>query len=228
MNICDTSFNALFFARKRCVPERLRSFGFRVDGSGHKYAVPILEGHFLLSVAIDAGGAVATNLVDTDTGEEYVLHQTAGSHGAFVGRVREEVGAVLKAVADACFVPFVFQSSEAQQVLRYARDMWQDEPEFLWPKFPNNAVLRRKDSKKWYAVLLVLAKYKLGADSDTIVDILDLRGRADDIAALMGRPAYFPGWHMNKKHWYTVCLDGSVPMDAILHHLEESRGLAGV
>ena len=33
MNICDTSFNALFFARKRCVPERLRSFGFRVDGS---------------------------------------------------------------------------------------------------------------------------------------------------------------------------------------------------
>ena len=227
MNMDGAPFDALFFARKRCVSERLGSFGFRPDGGGHKYAVPILEGHFLLSVVIDAAGAVATNLVDTAAGEEYVLHQTPGAHGAFVGRVREEVGAVLKAVADSCFVPFVFQSAEAQQVLRHARDMWQEEPEFLWPKFPDNAVLRRRDSSKWYAVLLVLAKHKLGLDSDTLVDILDLRGRPGDIAARMEGGACLPGWHMNKKHWYTICLDGSVPVDDILHHLEESRALAG-
>ena len=69
MNMDGAPFDALFFARKRCVPERLGSFGFRPDGGGHKYAVPILEGHFLLSVVIDAAGAVATNLVDTAAGE---------------------------------------------------------------------------------------------------------------------------------------------------------------
>lgn len=32
---------------------------------------------------------------------------------------------------------------------------------------------------------------------------------------------YLPCWHMNKRHWwYTIILDGSVPMDEICHRGE--------
>jgi len=31
---------------------------------------------------------------------------------------------------------------------------------------------------------------------------------------------------MNKKHWYTVCLDGSVNIGEILRRIDESYGLA--
>ena len=31
-----------------------------------------------------------------------------------------------------------------------------------------------------------------------------------------------PGYHMNKKHWNTVVLDGSVPDDEVLAMLEQS------
>lgn len=28
-----------------------------------------------------------------------------------------------------------------------------DAPEYLWAKFPNHAVFRRKDNRKWYALV---------------------------------------------------------------------------
>jgi predicted DNA-binding protein (MmcQ/YjbR family) len=38
-------------------------------------------------------------------------------------------------------------------------------------------------------------------------------------------PGIEPGYHMNKRHWNTVALDGSVPTDVILQLLEQSYGL---
>ena len=35
-------------------------------------------------------------------------------------------------------------------------------------------------------------------------------------------PGVKPGYHMNKRHWNTVVLDGSVPSEVILQLLEES------
>ncbi len=34
-----------------------------------------------------------------------------------------------------------------------------------------------------------------------------------------------PGWHMNKKHWNTIVLDGSVPTDLIQELVEHSYQL---
>lgn len=34
-----------------------------------------------------------------------------------------------------------------------------------------------------------------------------------------------PGYHMNKRHWNTVVLDGTVPDDVLLHMLDDSYRL---
>ena len=120
----------------------------------------------------------------------------------------------------------VFTSEDARNVIRYVWETYQDEPEFLWQRFPNNAVLRRKDTKKWYAALLVLSRRKLGLDSDEIIEILDLRIRTDDIGFVVDHQRYFPGYHMNKNHWYTICLDGSVQIDEIYQRIDASYALA--
>jgi predicted DNA-binding protein (MmcQ/YjbR family) len=38
-------------------------------------------------------------------------------------------------------------------------------------------------------------------------------------------PAVAPGYHLNKRHWNTVRLDGSVPSDLVLEMLEHSYTL---
>ena len=37
----------------------------------------------------------------------------------------------------------------------------------------------------------------------------------------------YPGWHMNKKHWYTVVPDGALPLDELCRRVDESYRLAG-
>lgn len=38
-------------------------------------------------------------------------------------------------------------------------------------------------------------------------------------------PAVQPGYHLNKKHWNTVTLDGTIPEDELWEMVDESYGL---
>ncbi len=37
--------------------------------------------------------------------------------------------------------------------------------------------------------------------------------------------AVLPGYHMNKKHWNTIILDGTIPKDIVLSLIDDSYGL---
>ena len=52
--------------------------------------------------------------------------------------------------------------------------------------------------------------------------------KADPATALRLRrkyPAILPGYHLNKRHWNTVILDGSLPDDAVRDMIEDSYDL---
>ena len=98
--------------------------------------------------------------------------------------------------------------------------------EFLWEKSPKTAVVRRKTSKKWYAVILTLSKRKLNLDSDELVEIINLHNNPEEIEKLIDNKKYFPAYHMNKKHWCTICLDGKVELEKIYELVDISYELA--
>ena len=120
----------------------------------------------------------------------------------------------------------VFQSAQAQAIIRYVADEYGDELEFLWQKFDDNAIWRRRDTGKWYGLLAVVSRQKLGQQADERVEIIDLRLDPAELAMTVDHQRYFPGWHMNKKHWYTIILDGSVSTAEICRRIDESYRLA--
>ena len=217
---------ASYFENKKPVYNKLSAFGFVKQESGFTYSVPVVDGQFCFTVCVNSDGKVITNLTDTDSGEAYTLHLVPGAVGAFVGRIRSECQDILRQIAEQCFETDIFKSPVTRLVLQYAEQKYADRPEFLWPKFSNNAVLRRQDCQKWYAAILTVSKQKLGLAGDETVEIIDLRGKPETIVTLIDRKKYFPGYHMNKKHWFTICLDGSVPVEDIFNHLDESYLLA--
>lgn len=218
-------WDALFKHRKMN-PEKLLPFGFVESDGQYLYSTDILDGQLRMTVLVAEDGTVGTRVVDRSSNEEYVLHRVSEAAGTFIGSVRSAHENILREISEACFEPHVFKSDCAQKVIRYVRDTYRDELEFLWRRFPNNAVFRRKDTKKWYGALLVLSKRKLGFDSDEVVDILDLRSRPEEIESIVDGTRCFPGYHMNKKHWYAICLDGSLPMDEIVRRIDISYELA--
>ena len=158
--------------------------------------------------------------------EEYVLIHSKQASGKFVGTVIEECEKNLKLIADNCYQTQIFKSLQAKQVISYAREKYNGELEFLWDKFPDNAILRRADTGKWYAALLSVNADKIGLPSDKRVEVLDLRLMPEKIEELVDGKKYFAGYHMNKKHWFTICLDGSVSIDEIYKRIDESYLLA--
>lgn len=120
-----------------------------------------------------------------------------------------------------------FRSEQAREVVKYAREKYGDELEFLWPKFPKNAILRNRLNQKWYAAMLAVGKNKLGLDSEEEVEILDLRFYPHEALAFAEENNnVYPGYHMNKGNWITVILDGSMETEKILGLVDLSYEVA--
>lgn len=214
------------FKNRKLNTEKLLSFGFENIDNNYTYHMYLVDGQLKLTVKIDHEEKIYTEVVDNSSGDEYVLHLVASAAGSFVGQVKSEYEAALEEIAKKCFDTQIFKSKQAKEVIAYIGKTYGDELEYLWNKFPDNAVVRRKDNQKWYATLLTVSRRKLGFDSDETVEILDLRMMPEDIDKRVDGVKILPGYHMNKKHWTTICLDGSVPIDDICRKTDESYLLA--
>ena len=111
-----------------------------------------------------------------------------------------------------------------EEIFEYVKKQYGTVPEYLWKESPESAVLRHKNGK-WYAVLMQVEKSRLGLEGDTKVDILDVKCDADMVGLLTQTYGFLPGYHMNKKYWITMLLDGTVSEAKILDFLDMSYDL---
>lgn len=217
----------ILFKRKKSNLEKLLDFGFVKNNDCFTYTKVIMDEKMQIIVKITCDDIVNVKVIDNLLGEEYVLHNQLDATGAFVGAVRSEYENVLAEIAANCFEPDVFKSDCAKAVMQYIRQTYQDELEYLWLRTPDNAIVRRKDNRKWYGAILTVPKQKLGLESSETVEILNLKVQIEDSASIIDGQRYFPGYHMNKNHWISICLDGSVGVEEIFERIDVSYKLAG-
>lgn len=186
----------------------------------------IAPGDLSLHVTITDEGGLNARVEDPHVGDEYLLHLVPNATGDYVGRVRYEYDLALEQIWKDCFTLSVFHGTQTLALIDYARSQWGDNLEFLWQNFPDYAVLRRPDSHKWYAIILILPQNKLRGTSRDPLEVIDLRLPLEERETLIDHQRYYPGYHMNKKSWYTIALDGTVTLDELLGRLKKSRDLA--
>jgi predicted DNA-binding protein (MmcQ/YjbR family) len=63
---------------------------------------------------------------------------------------------------------------------------------------------------------------KLGLEGDAIADIVNVKLDPGLVDELSTRDGFLPAYHMNKKQWVSVQLDGSVDADELTALLDES------
>ena len=109
-----------------------------------------------------------------------------------------------------------------EQVEVYLRDMYGVTPECLW-KDSDAAAIRHHADKKWFGIIMPgIAWKKLGADRDGAVDVMNVKCDPVILPSLIDGAGLFPAYHMNKQHWLSIALDGSVPMDKIIWLVDAS------
>ena len=110
-------------------------------------------------------------------------------------------------------------------VLRYVAEKYGTRPEYLWRKTPDTAVLRHAWNRKWYGILITISKNRLGLEGEEPVEIINVKCKPELSGVLRQTPGYLPGYHMNKEHWLTILLDGTVATKEIYALIDHSFDL---
>ena len=206
--------------------KRLEKFGFKLINKSYCYHTSLLKNQFKMSVKISLDNSIFTEIIDTETNEPYVLHLLEMKRSGYSEKVYKVYSQILEKIQKECFEDEIFKANYTKEIVAYIKNKYRDELEFLWEKSPKNAVVRRKSSKKWYAVILTVSKRKLNLDSDEIIEVINLHNRVEEIEKLIDNKKYFPAYHMNKKHWCTICLDRTVELKEIYKLIDISYELA--
>lgn len=216
------------FKHLRYNPEKLCSIGFKKEDGDLVKRFFIADEAMIMTVRIDSDGTAECDVCDKDTGEEYVLHKVLGASGDFVGKVRSDYDAVLEHIAADGFDRQAFKSPVTEALTIHVREEYKTELEFLWEKSPDFAVCRRQDNKKWYAVIMNLKKDRFGIKSQERLEVVNLRINPSQKELIVNNKSIFPAYHMNKKSWISVFLDGSVSTGEVLSMVDESYIRAGL
>ncbi len=215
----------IVFKRKTYDESRLTEYGFKKEHDTLIYTTPILDGQFLFTVNI-VNDSITTDVIELSLNEPFALYHIDEANGAFVGQIRSEAEKILSDIASKCFVTRIFKTAQAKMCIKYIQKKYDSQLEFLWQKFPDNAIWRRSDNGKWYGALLTVSAKKLNINSDETVEIIDLRMNPADKEILLDGKNFLEGYHMNKNSWFTVILDGRVPDDNLQKLIDNSFVLA--
>ena len=113
---------------------------------------------------------------------------------------------------------------DREEIFEYVKKQYGTIPEYLWSSSPDSAVLRYHNGK-WYAVIMNVERSKLGLDGDDTVEIIDVKCDPEMTGMIIQTYGFLPGYHMNKQHWITILLDGTVGESKILDFLDMSYDL---
>ncbi len=91
-----------------------------------------------------------------------------------------------------------------------------------WSKYPEYEIFRHEDNRKWFAVFMRIPISKLGILENRQVNVINLKIDNDVLDLVWQEDGIFPAYHMNKDHWISVLLDGSVPDETVKTLLEAS------
>lgn len=205
--------------------DKLLKYGFIQENGIYLYKTKIHNGEFELEVTVE-NNKMTSKVIDLMNEDEYILVDIKDSTGEFVGNLRKEYEEELQNIIEKCTVPNIFKSEQAKEIIKYVKEKYNDELEYLWKKFPENAIWRNKKNNKWYGLLLVISERKLGLESDKIIEIIDLRYSKDNIKEIIDNNKIFPGYHMNKESWITIRLNGDMNTKKILELIDNSYKLS--
>lgn len=125
-------------------------------------------------------------------------------------------------------------TSLCPQIFEYVKKKYGTEPEYLWMRYPDYAVFRHEDNRKWYGIIMDVEREKLGLGGaewpgapEEVFESLDLSGsdkvdilnvKVDDLILaqiLVQQEGYLRGYHQASRSWVSILLDGTVPLEEI-------------
>ncbi|MGT2949961.1 hypothetical protein BU202_01380 [Streptococcus cuniculi] len=219
-------FEDSFFKDKIWQKDRLLAYGFEEENGVWRFCQPFMDGHFEARIRVELPNQASAQIWDLDMDEEYHAFRIQRAVGAFVGEVRERYAEILHHLVQHCTEEETFQSAQGNRLVRYVKEQFQEVPDYPFTKAPDIATLRHATNQKWYGLVTQVPWTALGvADKAGIVEIINVKVEAGQMKNLLSTAGIYPAYHMSKKTWVSISLDGSLADEVLFALVSKSRDL---
>ena len=110
-----------------------------------------------------------------------------------------------------------------EEIFQYVKEKYKVEPDYPFSTAPTYPVLRHKNNRKWFALIMDISREKLGLEGSEHVDIMNVKlGDPMLVDMIVRQPGYFYGYHITRSNWISILLDGTVPLEEICRWIDES------
>ena len=211
------------FKRANVNFSELEKYGFKKSNDNYIFEKKFLNNDFKAIINIDNKGILRGKIIDLQVDEEYTNIRTEMT-GKFVNEVRESYKNILLDIRNHCFESNYFISDQANRINKYIKERYNNDPEFLWKKFPGYAVYRNGNNSKWYGIIMNLDLSKLG-NSTGETEIINVKLNERKIQELLKKKGFYEAYHMSKTDWISIILNDTLNDDEIISLLDESYNL---
>ena len=112
-----------------------------------------------------------------------------------------------------------------EEIEKYINENYDVLQEYPWKKYPDFTTFKHKDNKKWFALIMNVPYEKINIEKDGIVNVINLKNIPEMIGGLRKEEGILPAYHMNKEHWITILLDGTIEKQKICDLIDISYDL---
>ena len=215
------SLESDLFKRLRPNYTKLINYGFKNKKSIYEYHSSLMNGSFDACITVDKNGEVEGKVIDIELDEEYVLVHTK-TRNEYAAQVRGDYLELLEDIAKKCFYPVLCSSNQANTLIEYVQKTYGDEPDNPFKKI-DACVIRNHESKKWYGLIMEIPRGTLDHnDDETKVEILNIKVKEENVSKYLEKEDVYPAYHMKKKNWISIVLDGKIKDSDIKKWIDES------
>ena len=110
-----------------------------------------------------------------------------------------------------------------EKLFDYVANQYGINPDYPFSTAPTYAVLRHPHNNKWFALVADVPGKKLGLKESKHYDLVNVK--IDNpflLEMLLHQDGYLPAYHMNKEHWISILLDGSIDFDELCQWIDAS------
>lgn len=204
--------------------ESLIDYGFKKDNDKYVYKKNIHNNDFTIVIEI-YNDEVKSLILDNEFNDEFI-NIDINTSGEFLGTLKELYDEEIKNFINNCTINDFNYHDQVKEVINYIVNKYQDNIEYLWETTPDSGIFRNKKNNKWYAALLSVKENRVGGNTENIIMVIDLMYYKDKTLEIVDNKKIYPGYHMNKKSWITIRLDGSVENELIYKYIDLSYDLS--
>ena len=182
----------------------------------------LVEGEFELGMTL-SDQELELVVYDLAMEEPYTLFEVVSASGALVTALRQQVDEIINRILG----QQIQDNPLVERLVDHVATTYGLAPAHPFKRHPEIIGFKVPPVDKLFAIFLPVDYCRLDKTSSRTdqVLVLNLKGQPDHILERIDNCRYFPAYHMNKKHWFSVLLDAQTDWDQLTSMLAESYRL---